>query len=67
MYAIIENLRTTFPFCELDCFTVITTEADKVLGYGTVSTASPDTKLVALEDFSLEVVLFQPPDCKAVV
>jgi hypothetical protein len=54
----------TFRFCEINCFQEITTEADKSLGYGTVSKASPATKFVALEDFRRKIILFEPPDCK---
>ena len=36
-----------------------------LVGYGTVSKASPDTMFVALEDFRRKVILFEPPDCKA--
>ena len=55
----------TFRFCEMECFKLITTETDKVLGHDTDSTASPDTKrkFVALEDFRRNVMLFEPKDC----
>jgi hypothetical protein len=31
--------QTTFRCCELECFEVIVTEADRGIGYGTISTA----------------------------
>jgi hypothetical protein len=56
--------QTTFRFCEMDEFEGTPTEDDKMLGYDTVSTASPVTRFVALEDFRRKVILFEPPDCK---
>ena len=40
------------------------TEDDKMLGYDTVSTASPVTRFVALEDFRRKVILFEPQTAK---
>jgi len=56
--------QTTFRICEMDEFEGTPTEDDKMLGYDTVSTASPVTRFVALEDFRRKVILFEPPDCK---
>jgi hypothetical protein len=53
--------QTTFQFCEMDEFEGTPTEDDKMLGYDTVSTASPVTRFVALEDFRRKVILFEPP------
>ena len=56
--------QTTLRFCEMDESEGASTEDDKMLGYDTVSTASPVTRFVALEDFRRKVILFEPPDCK---
>ena len=57
--------QTSVRFCEMECFKVLTSGADKALGYNTVRTASPDTRFVALEDFRRKVMMFVCPGCKA--